>query len=226
MCTCFWVREAQGWSWGLEGAPGHLWVVLLGISMTLKSVRDTCGVSSQLWGVALSWVCRFIDRCYIWAGGKVFLQGAARLSAGQGGVGAAPQSTPAGWGLCQPKIAALCSCVAAEPAQLRAAGGSDRTKGTRSAGALLPQLCLWKWVWSRRLPGQGPCQLPGQSRAVPHCAGAAFELQVLCSALEPLSWQEPGQQSQRVGTWGLGLDFPPPAHPLGFGHPHLGRGAS
>lgn len=158
MCTCFWVREAQGWAWGLEEAPGHLWVVLLGISMTLKSVRDTCGVSSQLWGIALSWVCPFIDRCYIWAGGKVFLQGAARLSAGQGRVGAAPQSTPADWGLCQPKIAApvlVCGCRAS-PAQgyrgVRQDHGNPLRWSPPSTALPLEMGLEQETPWARSLP--------------------------------------------------------------------------
>lgn len=43
----FW--EAQGWGWGLEVAPGHLWVVLVAISMTMKSLVNICAISSQVW---------------------------------------------------------------------------------------------------------------------------------------------------------------------------------
>lgn len=53
MCTCFGVRDAQGWAWGLEEAPGHLWVVLVGISTAIKSLMNIWGISSQVWAVDL-----------------------------------------------------------------------------------------------------------------------------------------------------------------------------
>lgn len=94
--------------------------------------------------------------------------------------------------LCQPKISVpvlLCGCRAS-PAQ-----GCRVSGKTCSVGAL-PSLCSGSGFWSRRIPGQGPTCSQGQSRAP--------ELKVLCSALEPLCWEEAWAVGPEGWHWGSG----------------------
>lgn len=126
-----------------------------GISTTIKSLMNICGTSSQVWGVALG----FIDRCCIWSGGELFLQGAAQLSPGQGSVGAAPQTIPAS--SASPKSLLLLLCGAQSQPR-----GSGRTTGARSAGALLSELPL-EMGFGAGDSLAGPACSQGHSRAAP-----------------------------------------------------------
>lgn len=150
MCTCFGVKDAQGWAWGLEEAPGHLWVVLVGIFMTIKSLMNIWAVSSQVWGVALG----STDRCCICSAGELFLQ--EQLSSHLG---------RAVFGLPKPPQQAL-------PAQnhcpracvwLQSSGVQGLRQGHRNLLSWSPPFIavLWKWSLEQESPGQGPCLLPG-----------------------------------------------------------------
>lgn len=182
----FW--DAQGWVWGLEVAPGHLWVVLVAISMTIKSLVNICAVSSQVWGAALGFIdinsLTFIDKC-IWSGVSSSFREQLSSCLGRAVLGLLPkppqQALPA---------QSRCSCARPWLQSQPSSGVSQDHRNLLSWSTPSIALPLEMGFGAGDSLGEVPACFQGQSRADPPCAGAAFELKVLRSALELLFWEE------------------------------------